>query len=60
MNITISRRQQKLYNERGFEMEKWQSFIEEANALRKEIKLIADEYGKRFSSSIYVLCTGNR
>ncbi|KAF4542139.1 Coiled-coil domain containing protein [Lasiodiplodia theobromae] len=44
MNITISRRQQKLYNERGFEMEKWQFFIEEANALRKEIKLIADEY----------------
>ncbi|OMP86420.1 Calcium uniporter protein, mitochondrial [Diplodia seriata] len=44
MNITVSRRQHKLYNDRGFELEKWQTFIEEANALRKEIKLIADEY----------------
>ncbi|OJD40428.1 coiled-coil domain containing protein [Diplodia corticola] len=44
MNITVSRRQNKLYNERGFELEKWQTFIDDANALRKEIKLIADEY----------------
>lgn len=44
MNITISRRQSKLYNEKGFDLEKWQSLIEDANALRKEIKMVADEY----------------
>lgn len=44
MNITISRRQSKLYNEKGFDLEAWQTLIEEANALRKEIKMIADEY----------------
>ncbi|KAF2089490.1 hypothetical protein K490DRAFT_37551 [Saccharata proteae CBS 121410] len=44
MNFTISRRQQKLYNERGFELHKWESLIEEANSLRKEIKMIANEY----------------
>lgn len=44
MNITISRRQSKLYNEKGFNLENWQTLIEDANALRKEIKMIADEY----------------
>lgn len=44
MNITISRRQSKLYNEKGFDLENWQTLIEDANALRKEIKMIADEY----------------
>lgn len=58
MNITVSRRQHKLYNDRGFELEKWQTFIEEANALRKEIKLIADEYGKTLLSSAFFLCHG--
>ncbi|EOD46592.1 putative coiled-coil domain containing protein [Neofusicoccum parvum UCRNP2] len=44
MNITISRRQSKLYTEKGFDLEKWQTLIEEANALRKEVKMVANEY----------------
>lgn len=44
MNFTISRRQNKLYNEKGFDLQKWEALIEEGNALRKEIKAVAQEY----------------
>jgi len=44
MNFTISRRQSKLYNELGFDLRKWEMLIEDGNALRKEIKAIANEY----------------
>lgn len=44
LNLTISRRQSRLYEQRGFDLQKWESLIEEANALRKEIKAVAKEY----------------
>ncbi|KAI9046749.1 hypothetical protein LZ554_009487 [Drepanopeziza brunnea f. sp. 'monogermtubi'] len=44
LNLTVSRRQNTLYTAKGFDVGKWESMIEEANALRKEIKAIADEY----------------
>ncbi|KAF2471843.1 uncharacterized protein BDR25DRAFT_324943 [Lindgomyces ingoldianus] len=44
MNFTISRRQSKLYNAKGFDLRKWESLVEEGNALRKEIKAVANEY----------------
>ena len=44
LNLTITRKQAKLYQERGFDAQKWDSLIEEANAYRKEIKQIANEY----------------
>ncbi|KAF2707004.1 hypothetical protein K504DRAFT_458468 [Pleomassaria siparia CBS 279.74] len=44
MNFTISRRQSKLYGERGFDLRKWGVLIEDGNALRKEIKAVASEY----------------
>lgn len=44
MNVTISRRQDKLYQMKGFDHNKWESLIEEANGYRKEIKQIASEY----------------
>lgn len=44
MNFTISRRQSKLYNARGFDLRTWEGLIEEANALRREIKAVANEY----------------
>lgn len=44
LNLTISRRQNALYTARGFDQPKWESMIEEANALRKEIKSVANEY----------------
>ncbi|KAF3044435.1 hypothetical protein E8E12_010625 [Didymella heteroderae] len=44
MNFTISRRQQKLYSQHNFDLRKWEVLIEDGNALRKEIKAIANEY----------------
>ncbi|KAI9673188.1 MAG: hypothetical protein M1817_003051 [Caeruleum heppii] len=44
LNITISRRQNKLYQARGFDLSAWESLVEEANSLRKEIKAVAREY----------------
>ncbi|MCJ1459559.1 hypothetical protein MMC28_009938 [Mycoblastus sanguinarius] len=44
LNLTISRRQTQLYQQKGFDIHKWESLIEEANGYRKEIKQIAGEY----------------
>jgi len=44
LNLTISKRQGRLYEQRGFDLPKWESLIEEANAIRKEIKAVASEY----------------
>ena len=44
LNLTVSRRQDALYQSRGFDLQKWEALIEEANALRKEIKGVAHEY----------------
>lgn len=44
MNLTVSRRQNKLYQARGFDLHRWESLTDEANALRKEIKAVAREY----------------
>lgn len=44
MNITVSRRQNALYEARGFDQQKWEQLVQEANALRHEIKAAAVEY----------------
>jgi vacuolar-type H+-ATPase subunit I/STV1 len=44
MNFTVSRRQQKLYQQHSFDLRKWEVLVEDGNALRKEIKAVADEY----------------
>jgi calcium uniporter protein, mitochondrial len=44
LNLTISRRQTKLYQARKFDVNKWEALIDEGNALRKEIKAVANEY----------------
>ncbi|ESZ98127.1 hypothetical protein SBOR_1506 [Sclerotinia borealis F-4128] len=44
LNLTVSRRQGTLYQAKGFDLQKWEALIDEANALRKEVKSIADEY----------------
>lgn len=44
MNVTVSRRQNALYEARGFDPQKWEQMLQEANALRREIKVIAVEY----------------
>ena len=44
MNVTVSRRQQALYEARGLDMGRWEQLVQEANALRREIRVIAVEY----------------
>jgi hypothetical protein len=44
MNITVSRRQNALYQERGFDITTWEHHVHEANALRRDIKMVASEY----------------
>jgi calcium uniporter protein, mitochondrial len=44
LHLTVSHRQSQLYTARGFDMQRWQNLIDEANSLRKEIKTIANEY----------------
>ncbi|KAH8730767.1 hypothetical protein GQ44DRAFT_767938 [Phaeosphaeriaceae sp. PMI808] len=44
MNFTISRRQQKLYQAKNFDLHKWEVLIDDGNILRKEIKAVANEY----------------
>jgi calcium uniporter protein, mitochondrial len=45
MNLTVSRRQNALYQERGIDLRKWEALVQEANSLRSEIKAVATEYG---------------
>lgn len=44
MNFTISRRQSALYEQKGFDVNRWSELVEEGNKLRREIKMIAEEY----------------
>ncbi|OTB00998.1 hypothetical protein M426DRAFT_224374 [Hypoxylon sp. CI-4A] len=44
LKITVSRRQNVLYHERGFDAPKWEALVHDANALRREIRTIAEEY----------------
>ncbi|OQN98467.1 hypothetical protein B0A48_15737 [Cryoendolithus antarcticus] len=44
MNFTVSRRQSQLYEQKGFDLAKWEMLVEEGNRLRREIKLVAEEY----------------
>jgi hypothetical protein len=43
-DFTISKRQSKLCAARGFDLRKWEGLIEEGNALRRDIKAVANEY----------------
>ena len=52
MNFTISRRQQKLYESKGFDLNRWTATIEEGNALRREIKQVAGEYDVEWDESM--------
>ncbi|KAI0905426.1 hypothetical protein F4823DRAFT_566767 [Ustulina deusta] len=44
LKITVSRRQNVLYQGRGFEPQKWEALVYDANALRREIRIVAEEY----------------
>lgn len=49
LNMTISARQIKLYKLKGFDHEKWANLVHEGNELRREVKIIADEYDVEWS-----------
>lgn len=44
LKITVSRRQNILYQARGFEPHKWEVLVTDANSLRREIRIISEEY----------------
>ncbi|KAI1754878.1 hypothetical protein F4782DRAFT_463895 [Xylaria castorea] len=44
LKITVSRRQNVLYQARGFEPQKWEALVHDTNALRRDIRIIAEEY----------------
>jgi hypothetical protein len=44
LHLTVSHRQNQLYTAKGFDLQRWETLIEEANALRKEVKSVANEY----------------
>ncbi|KAI9884664.1 MAG: hypothetical protein M1823_003547 [Watsoniomyces obsoletus] len=44
LNLTVNRRQNKLYQQRGLDLERWETLLEEAKLIRKEIRAVADEY----------------
>jgi len=44
MNFTVSKRQGKLYDQRGLDLPTWEALVEEGNKLRREIKMVAEEY----------------
>ncbi|KAL2441870.1 hypothetical protein ABEF95_016763 [Exophiala dermatitidis] len=52
LNLTISRRQSRLYQQKGFNIHKWEALIEEANAIRKEIKAVAAEYDVEWDETV--------
>lgn len=45
MNLTVSRRQHALYQDRGLDVAKWEQQVLEANTLRREIRMVSNEYG---------------
>ncbi|KAH8204529.1 hypothetical protein TruAng_001303 [Truncatella angustata] len=44
LNITVTRRQNMLYQDRGFDPQRWDALVADANSLRREIRVIAEEY----------------
>lgn len=44
LNITVSRRQNVLYQARGFDPQQWEALVQDTNTLRHEIRTIAEEY----------------
>lgn len=44
LHLTVSRRQIRLYDEKGFELEKWHELVEEGKKVRREIRSVAEEY----------------
>ena len=51
MNLTVSRRQSTLYEQKGFNLPQWEMLVEEGNRLRREIKMVADEYDVEWNES---------
>jgi hypothetical protein len=44
LDFTVSKRQKKLYQQHGLDLQLWENLVDEGKALRREIKSIAAEY----------------
>ncbi|RMD44458.1 hypothetical protein DV735_g611, partial [Chaetothyriales sp. CBS 134920] len=52
LKATISRRQRRMYELRGFDLQKWDALLDEANAIRREIKAVASEYDVEWDETL--------
>ncbi|KKK15116.1 hypothetical protein ARAM_006306 [Aspergillus rambellii] len=52
MDFTINARQKKLYQQKGLDLQLWESLIDEGNALRREIKTIAADYETEWNEKL--------
>ncbi|TKX23693.1 hypothetical protein C1H76_4209 [Elsinoe australis] len=43
-HVTVSKRQAALYEKKGFDQSVWDGLVEEGNRIRREIKMVAEEY----------------
>lgn len=44
-HLAVTRRQARLYEEKGFDMERWQELVQEARRVRREVREVAGEFG---------------
>ncbi|KAF8250785.1 hypothetical protein K440DRAFT_518896, partial [Wilcoxina mikolae CBS 423.85] len=44
LHLTVSRRQVRLYAEKGFDLERWGELVDDGKALRREIRMVAEQY----------------
>jgi len=44
LHLTVSKRQIKLYAQKGFDFDRWEELLDEGKALRKEIRAVAEQY----------------
>lgn len=51
LNMSVSKRQMKQYQSRGFDIDRWEELMEGGKALRREISTIAEEYDEVWDES---------
>lgn len=52
LNMTVSKRQMKLYQSRRFDIDRWEELVEGGKALRREIAAIAEQYDETWDEGV--------
>lgn len=51
LRTTVSRRRDALYRARGFDLDVWERLVREANLLRGDVRIVADEYAVEWNET---------